>query len=138
MLSRMRSTSRLTKDLCRYKNLSQLRHPTAGLGALSASTSNSSHLISHSLSSSNSSQSATEISTLNQVSTDSLPEKEDLVINSDETFASLLRHSAFMQMGNPVGKVNVNIEAIFKCVNYIVASRWMKMRYCYDCLFFLI
>ena len=106
MLSRMRSTSRLTKDLCRYRNVSQLRHPTTGLGCLSASTSNTSHLISRSLSTSNSSQFATDISTVNQGSTDSLPEKEDLVINSGETFASLLRHSAFMQMGNPIGKVN--------------------------------
>ena len=106
MLSRMRSTSRLTKDLCRYRNVSQLRHPTTGLGCLSASTSNTSHLILRSLSTSNSSQFATDISTVNQGSTDSLPEKEDLVINSGETFASLLRHSAFMQMGNPIGKVN--------------------------------
>ena len=38
---------------------------------------------------------------------------KDTDVKSSETFASLLRHSTFMQMGNPVGKVRLSIGQPF-------------------------
>ena len=34
------------------------------------------------------------------------PDHNKISIKSEDTFASLLRHSAFMQIGNPIGKVS--------------------------------
>ena len=34
------------------------------------------------------------------------PDHNEISIKSEDTFASLLRHSAFMQIGNPIGKVS--------------------------------
>ena len=33
-------------------------------------------------------------------------DRKEISIKSEDTFASLLRHSAFMQIGNPIGKVS--------------------------------
>ena len=43
------------------------------------------------------SKEASEVETVNELNKAS--------VKSEDTFASLLRHSAFMQIGNPVGKV---------------------------------
>ena len=105
MFSRIRPARRLTTDIYRCNNVSQRGKSIERLRCLSTAT-KTLNLKLDPLSTMNLAQPASRTSRQEQFSTQTSSESEDLVIKSDETFASLIRHSAFVQMGNPVGKVN--------------------------------
>ena len=108
MFSRLRTTSRWLPDLHLRKTASQ-RTRTRLFTGLSSDKSTLVYTTSPLLSQNNSLHVTSRLSTQDTSQVQKSVDTEEGPITSEETFASLLRHSAFMQIGNPVGKVNGSI-----------------------------
>ena len=106
MFSRLRPTSRLITDLYVRNPVSQRSRHTALFTCLSSNESTLLYSNSPLLSPNKSLHVTWRLLAEDSTSVQKAVDTEDILVKSEETFAALLRHSPFMQIGNPVGKVN--------------------------------